>query len=99
MKIKPQKLSRMFETPSMDEPRYPQFSMSLKDFPEAKDWEVGEEYHIEMTVRQSDKNQTKGGRGSVSFEILDIDGDTLDEESSENEAPEEEEKTYPRKNK
>lgn len=96
-KIKPSKMNEMIGRP-INEPRYPTFSISLKDFPDAKNWKVGETYSIEMKVRQESMHQSKGGIGNVSFEIMEIDGETEEEEGSEGETniEESEDKTYSR---
>lgn len=102
MKIKPTNFSRLVE-PSRNTDIYPEFSLSLKQFPMAKDWKVGEKYHLELTVRQSRMSQGKGNDGSVTFEILEIEGETPEEDMNEEEegADEEEETpgTYSRINK
>ena len=60
---------------------YPMLSLSLKDFPEAKNWEVGKDYIITTKVRQSDIEQRKNGEGRVGFEILAIGGEAVKEKS------------------
>jgi len=96
-KIKPKQFGRIEN--SKPEKYYPTFNISLKDFPDAKDWKVGEKYVIEMTVRQSSMSQRKGGEGDVSFEILEIEGESEEEEVEEGENEEtgpDESESYPR---
>jgi hypothetical protein len=93
-KIKPTNMSEGGLRP-ISMPQYPTFSISLKDFPDAKDWKVGETYSIEMKVRQESMHQSKGDKGHVSFEILEIEGDT-EEADSENEGGEVEAPNYSR---
>lgn len=94
MKIKPKKFSRSLKVPQ-DMPTYPSFSISLKDFPDAKDWKVGQTYKIEMTVKQSGMSQYKGSDGSAQFEILEIEGEAM-EDNNEDEEEEESSKNYSR---
>jgi len=84
--IKPKTFGRMDMVEKTPEPYYPSFSIDLKDLPIAKDWKVGETYSIEMEVRQCEMQQSKGGKGSVRFEIMKINGESMEEEASENEA-------------
>lgn len=82
-KIKPKTFGRLAET--KETPYYPSFNVSLKDLPIAKTWKVGEKYSIEMEVRQSEMFQGKNQEGNVTFEILKIAGESLEEELSEGE--------------
>lgn len=92
-KIKPKNFGRITEVAEL--PHYPSFNVSLKDLPIAKDWKVGQKYSIEMEVRQSQMYQSKNQEGNVTFEILKIAGESLEEELSENEK---EDKNYSRVN-
>lgn len=47
--IKPQRTNYPIETIA-DKPYFPQLTFTLKDLPEAKGWEIGEDYKIELTV-------------------------------------------------
>ena len=61
---------------------YPNISLSLKDIPEAEDWEVGESYEIELEVKMISLEMRDGEKGRVSFDIVGImvDDDEDDEE-------------------
>lgn len=79
--IKPKRMSEMYNSPmSPADKIYPQLTLSFTDLPEAKDWEVGEIYEIEMTVKQVRTNEDENG-GTVTFEIrkVAIDEDDIEE--------------------
>lgn len=50
---------------------YPSFRLRLKDIPEAKDWEVGKCYSIEVLVKQISRVETDN-RDEVGFDVLGI---------------------------
>ncbi len=61
----------------MDEIKhYPEFHIDLKHLPEAKEWEVGEEYVIALKVKMGSmniRNEEEGrGTGSAGFDIIGI---------------------------
>lgn len=60
------------------------FSLTVKDLPALKDWEVGKTYDLEMTVklvgmRQDSYDKTMNG----TFEVKDVQEDTPEEDDSE----------------
>lgn len=87
-KVKPTDYSERYGLEKPDTKSYPTINLSLKDFPTAKDWDVGEEYVITMKVRQSAISQNKGGKGNVTFEILGIGGESDEDEENEDESSE-----------
>lgn len=42
------------------EPMKPSLHLSSKDLKEVKDWEVGEEYKVELTIKQKSKREHDG---------------------------------------
>lgn len=59
------------EEPMMDV-HYPEFSLKLKDIPEAKNWEVGKRYKLELIVEQVSMSDRKGREPDVEFSIVGI---------------------------
>lgn len=58
---------------------YPRFSLNLKDIEEAKDWEVGKQYTIELAVEMTSLRMDEN-REEVGFAIIGVDaGDELPE--------------------
>lgn len=53
---------------------YPNFNIDLSSMPEAKKWEVGKIYMIQMKVRQTNMYMGKNGNGNAGFDILAIAG-------------------------
>lgn len=71
-KIKPEKLKDEFDGPkSMEKLVYPEFKIKLKHLPEAKDWEVGENYTLKLHIKQTGLNMDKF-RNDATFEIRGI---------------------------
>lgn len=72
------------------EPRYPTIRLELDTLPEAKDWKVGESYHLEMEVKMVGISQSRFDN-SAEFEIRQIgtedqeENDDEDDESNEDE--------------
>jgi len=58
-KVKPKKMEM---SESSEKEHYPNFYLSSDTLPEIKDWEVGEEYKIVMTVEQKSKSMHSEGR-------------------------------------
>ena len=73
----------------------PSFSLTLKQFPGAKDWKVGDTYILEMKVRQTSLEQTKNSPGRVSFEIISV-GEAETEEEEAAEESDEKDESYSR---
>ena len=48
---------------------YPIIYMKDKDIPEAKDWEVGKEYLVEMKVKMLSRTENVKNNGSVELSI------------------------------
>jgi len=70
----------MMEGPSKPKPHYPEFRLKLKDIPEAKDWEVGKQYKIELIVEQVMLSERKDEDGQVEFCIMAVNaGEEVDE--------------------
>ncbi len=46
-------------------------SLSDKDLKEIKDWEVGKEYKVELTIKQTGKHE-RDGKFSGEFEVMKI---------------------------
>lgn len=52
--------------------RFPEFRLKLKDIPEAKSWEVGERYALELLVEQSSLTDRKGQEPTVEFSVIGV---------------------------
>lgn len=75
--IRPQRWNE--NTPiALNDKIYPSLTLSFKDLPEAKDWQSGETYELEITVKQISKREDENG-GSATFEIRKIGVDDDDE--------------------
>lgn len=65
-------------------PMYPKITLSHKDLPEAKDWKMGETYHIEMDIKMVRSAQTNNKdeiySNESTFEIKKI---AVDDDSDE----------------
>lgn len=72
---------------SISAPVYPKITISHKDLPEAKDWQIGDTYELEIEVKMVRSLQAEGN-GSFSnestFEIRKIGVDS-DEDDNEKE--------------
>lgn len=66
---------------------YPTVTLSHRDLPEAKDWKVGETYHVEMDIKMVGTNQSDDKnndyRNSSEFEIKKIVVDNDADEATE----------------
>lgn len=51
---------------------YPTFHMSLKDIPEAKKWQVGERYTLEVVVEMTGMSDRIGQKPNVDFSIIGV---------------------------
>ena len=87
-RIKPRTYAEEMGPMKMDDKHLPSITLSLKDIPAAKGWEVGNKYTIELQVKQTGKHEEKQGNGRVTFDILKVgtenedfdDEEDLDEE-------------------
>lgn len=68
---------------SMGKPILPYLSFSAKEFPEIKDWKVGEEYTLELVVRMTGYSEHKSldqkqsdARGTFEVTQVGVDADT-----------------------
>lgn len=55
--------------PSKDKKMYPHVSFSTKDLPEAKKWEIGQTYKVELTITQTGWSIHEGSDGRAEFDI------------------------------
>lgn len=51
---------------------YPEFTLPLKSIPEAKKWEVGCRYNLEIVVEQVAVNDRIGQESNVSFSVIGV---------------------------
>ena len=72
--IKGRKMGEAMEVNSKDR-YFPTLHMELSDIPEAKAWEVGEEYTVTLKLRMTSVHQDERGPkdGSVGFDVIGID--------------------------
>jgi len=58
-----------------DDKIFPCLYMDFDNLPEAKDWEVGEEYTVTLKVRMTSVHQDERGPkdGSVGFDVVGVD--------------------------
>lgn len=48
---------------------YPHVSFSIKDLPEAKNWDIGQTYKVELTITQTGLSIHEGSDGRAEFDI------------------------------
>lgn len=72
--IKGRKVGEALEADKKDR-YFPNLYMELSDLPEAKAWEVGEEYTVTLKLRMTSVHQDERGPkdGSVGFDVIGID--------------------------
>ncbi len=71
--IKPKSSKEMFGGPmTSNEKMYPGISLGLDVLPEAKKWDVGQEYIVTLKLRQTGMHQSRHGRGSAEFDIIGV---------------------------
>ena len=73
-KIKPKTFDDIFEGKPSKKKVYPKIRFSLKDLPEAKDWEIGKEYFLKLQIKQVGLHIGDGFDGAV-FELRAIDAE------------------------
>lgn len=90
-KIKPEKMGEMEMPMAKDMPKehFPSFNIGLEHLPEAKNWEIGKKYSIELEVVQTsmDMHKNKDGKemGMVGFDIVSIGAEEASKESGKKE--------------
>lgn len=86
-RLKPRSWKDDMPMSSGDDKHFPSLTMSLKDLPEAADWEIGKEYSLDLKVKQVSISKDKDGGGSVRFDIVAVnpeeDDDDEDDEDEE----------------
>lgn len=90
--IKPKKDEYMFASTSGSKKKesrdiYPSFSIDLEHIPEAKEWKVGDTYHIEMEVKMTGLSQSRF-QNSAEFEIRKIETDEGEKEDEDDQSNE-----------
>lgn len=68
-------------------PRYPTIRLDLQHIPEAKDWKIGETYHVELELKMVGISQSRFDN-SAEFEIHEIEPESDADESKEESADE-----------
>ena len=61
-----------FDSSSDSKGFLPSFHISSSDLPEVKDWEVGQNYEINLLVKQVGKREDDDGKISGDFDIIAI---------------------------
>lgn len=87
--IKAKSFDEMHGLGKINEKVLPRLDLSLKDLPEAKDWEVGKKYPLDLEVKMTGMHQSKNSDGRVEFEIVKI-GVEEDENEEEMDSEDEE---------
>lgn len=67
--IKPETFGMESSKKMSENKYYPSISFNLDQIPEAKNWEVGKEYEVEMTLKMTSLSKRENEKGSVSFEV------------------------------
>ena len=80
-KVKPEKMGM-----EMESKHFPMLHLSSDNLSEIKDWDVGEDYHLVLKVKQKSKNEDDK-MTNASFDIIEI--GVLDEESEDDMGDEE----------
>lgn len=66
--VKPEKMN-MVASEGKSREYYPNVSFNSEQLPEAKDWKVGEEHVVTMTLRMKSVNDNEDSKGSFGFEV------------------------------
>lgn len=96
--IKGESRDEMYEPFDSKKPMMPTIRLTLKDLPEAKDWEVGKTYTVELELKMTGLHM-EGKKGYATFEAQEIEVEPEDEEAGEDEesGESEEKPTFTRK--
>ena len=83
-KIKPKKSEGMMATSKKEssQPIWPSFRIELTHLPEAKKWEIGEEYEIGLKVKMTGLSISRY-QNDAEFEIKEIEPEGAEEEKDE----------------
>jgi len=68
-----------------DERMLPSFTLTQKDLPEIKNWQVGKKYKLEIEVEQVSQEKSEYGQGSpltARFKLLKVKAKTLSDENT-----------------
>lgn len=76
--VRPKRMSEMYDMPSTDKKICPRLSLPLDAIPEAKKWQIGEHYTVELSLKQVSIDEK-----NVTFDICGVDAETEEEESGE----------------